>query len=372
MNRRTILHTIETAGPGGAETVLLRLAAGLDPSRFRSLALLPHEGWLSNRLRESGVPVFYADSRSWHDLHLPREMKRLIERERVDLIHSHLPGQNFYGCLAGLLTGRKSVVTYHGAFELARAVGWKGTVRLAAVRRMADAAVVVCDYVGALLRRAHFPSRKIVRIYNGIEVGKFGVVSDDRLRRELHLSPRTRLVGTVANLRGPKGYEFLIRAARSVVDCSPETHFISVGDIDPVIGQPLFALVDRLGLTDRFHFLGFRKDVPEVLSALDVFVLASVSEGFPLVALEAMAAGKPVVMTRSGGQQEVVDDGFTGLLIPPADAGALARGIEELLADPERAAEMAGRARAKAQAEFTLEKMLGQHEALYERLLEVA
>lgn len=371
MTRRTILHTIETAGPGGAETVLLRLASGLNEDRFRSLALLPQEGWLADRLRERGVPVVFANSNRWYDLRLPMEMKRLIDRERVDLVHSHLPGQNFYGCVAGLLTGRKKVVTYHGAFELARSQGWKGNIRLAAVRKMADAVVAVCDYVGRLLRGAHFSPKKIVRIYNGIGMETFGSAGDERIRRELNLPSGTRLVGTVANLRGPKGYAFLIQAARLVIDRFPECHFVAVGDIDAVLGRPLFDLVERLKLTNQFHFLGFRSDVPEILSELDVFVLASVSEGFPLVALEAMAASKAVVMTRSGGQQEVVEDGVSGLLVPPGDARGLAVGIGELLANPERAAEMAWRARCRVEADFTVEKMLREHETLYERLLEV-
>jgi glycosyltransferase involved in cell wall biosynthesis len=124
-----------------------------------------------------------------------------------------------------------------------------------------------------------------------------------------------------------------------------------------------------MGIQDRFHFLGFRKDVPELLQELDIFVLASVSEGFPLVALQAMAASRPMVVTRSGGPQEIIDDGRNGMLVPPADANALAEKISELLADPQQAKTLAQSALSKVSRTFSIEKMVSEYEGLYERLL---
>ena len=369
MRKFTILQTIETVGPGGAETVVLNLASQLDSSRFRSVVLLPREDWLSQRLRECGVPTFFIDSRGWYDFRLPLGMARLVRQEKIDLIHSHLPGQNFYSCVVGHWAGCKTIATYHGAIEVSRPAGLRGAIQLACVRRLADAVVVVCDHVGQMLRNARFPAEKIVRIYNGISVDRFQVSGNGRLKRELDLQNGAKLVGMVANLRESKGYEFFIQAARKVTDIMPETRFVAVGDMDPVIAKPLQQLIQRLGLQDRFTFLGFRSDVPEILSELDVFVLSSVSEGFPLVTLEAMAAAKPMIVTRSGGPQEIVEDGRTGLLIPPADPDALAGKICELLADPGRAATLARTARAKVASTFTLEKMLRDYERLYQRVL---
>lgn len=369
MRPRTILHTIETSGPGGAETVLLQVASLLNRDRFRSLALLPRSGWLSESLEAAGVPVHFVESRGWYDFRVPRAIRNLIRTQGIDLIHSHLPGHNFYSSIAGTLTNRPSVATYHGAVEFARTTPLKNRIRLATVSHLADVVVVVCDYVRALLESRHFPPEKIVRIYNGIGVSRFAAACDGRLRGELRLPEETRLVGTVANVRESKGYEYLIRAARRVVDRTPNAHFVAVGDVDPVLGRPLFTLVNELGLSGRFHFLGFRNDVPEILSALDVFVLASVSEGFPLVALEAMAAGKSVVMTRAGGQQELIEHGRNGLLVPAADAEALAAAITTLLVNPARAAAMARAAGTRVRTDFTLEKMVAGYETLYERLL---
>ena len=369
MRKYTILHTIETGGPGGAETVLWSLASLLDHDRFRSLALLPGGSWLPAKLREREVPTQLVDSKAWYDPSVIRAMVRLVKQEGVDLIHSHLPDQNFYSCLAGRVTGRKTIVTYHGPVELTYSKGIKGSTKLWFVRHSASAVVVVCDYVGRLLKQEGFPPEKIQRIYNGINVDRFSLSRVGKLRKELGCAEDTRLVGMVANIRVSKGYEFFIRAAGRVIEVFPETRFVAVGDIDQTLGRPLFSLVHELGLQDRFFFLGFREDIPEVLSELDVFVLSSVSEGFPLVTLEAMAAGKPVVVTRCGGPEEVIDDGQTGALVPPADPEALAGKICELLADPARAEALGEAARAKAHRLYSLEQMIRQYESLYLRIL---
>jgi glycosyltransferase involved in cell wall biosynthesis len=369
MKKFTILHTIQTAGPGGAETVVLELASRLDPSRFRSIVLLPREDWLSKNLRERNIPTFFVNSTAWHDFRLPRGMARLIRQEKVDLIHSHLPGQNFYSCAVGRLTGTRTIATYHGALELAQSQGLRGAIQLGTVRRSADAVVVVCDFMAKMLQDIKFPPRKIVRIYNGIQVERYEVPGDGRLRNELGLSNGTKIVGTVANLRQTKGYGFLVQAASKVLAVAPDTMFVAIGDVNQEIAKPLFEAIVRLGIQDRFRFLGFRRDIPELLNELDVFTLASVSEGFPLVALEAMAASRPIVVTRSGGPQEIIEDGRTGFLVSPGDPDALAAKICDLLTNPERAQHLARSARSKVGSTFRIENMISEYEHLYDRVL---
>jgi glycosyltransferase involved in cell wall biosynthesis len=173
----------------------------------------------------------------------------------------------------------------------------------------------------------------------------------------------------IANIRKPKGYEFFVRAARRVADRMPEARFVAVGDIDKDLGPPLRALVDQLGLQDQFFFVGSRPDVPEVLSSLDLFVLSSLSEGLPLVTLEAMAAGKPVVVTNTGGTSEVVQDSVTGFLVPPGDANALAARMCQLLENPVKAADMGAHARERVESQFTIPQMVQRYEQLYESVL---
>jgi len=290
----------------------------------------------------------------------------MVRREGVDLIHSHLPGQNFYSCLVGRLTGCKTIVTYHSAMELISAKRWRDALKLWVVRRSADKVVVVCDYVGGLLQNHSFKPGNLTRIYNGINSSRFNAPRKDWLRGELGFPNQTKLIGMVANVRQTKGHDFFIRAARRVADIHPQTRFLAVGDVDESLGQGLRRLVEQLDLGDRFFFLGFRHDIPDILGDLDVFVLPSISEGFPLVVLEAMAAGKPVVATRSGGPDEMIRDGQDGFLVPPADAEALAAKICLLLEQPEWAATLAQEGQRKIARQFSMEGMIRQYEELYE------
>jgi glycosyltransferase involved in cell wall biosynthesis len=124
-----------------------------------------------------------------------------------------------------------------------------------------------------------------------------------------------------------------------------------------------------LNLEDHFSLLGFRGDVPQILADLDVFVLSSVSEGLSIATIEAMAAGRPVVVTRSGGPQEIIEDRRTGLLVPPGDASALASGICEVLASSELASALGRNAQMLVEGKFSLKNMISSYESLYERCL---
>jgi glycosyltransferase involved in cell wall biosynthesis len=363
---KTILHTIETGGPGGAETVLLKLASRLDSTRFRSLVLLPRKGWLSAQLEKANIPVFFVQSHAWYDLRLPKALFTLARRKNVDIIHSHLPDQNFYSCLVGPMAGSKVVVTYHGSQQLSGSHGFKSAVKLGVVKRRARAVVVVSDYLKAKLIRAGFRADRVIRIHNGIDAVDVFAQTRASLRAELGCVNGSRLVGTVANLRGPKGYEYFLRAARLVADSMPEVRFAAAGEADPELTHKLDSLCRELKLEDRVLFLGFRRDVDQLLSAFDVFVLPSVNEGFSLATVEAMAAGRPVVATRSGGPEELIENGVTGLLVPTKDPETLAAKICEVLRNPLLASTLGQNAQAAVQAKFSLAKMVTEYSALYE------
>lgn len=366
MKKLNILHTIETSGPGGAENVLLLLVRRLDPERFRSVVVINEPGWLEDQLRELGLPTVRVTWKSWCDFRLPRALARLVRERKIDLIHSHLPDQNFYACLASRLSGCPTIVTYHGPVELSDAGTFRGWLKLQLVKRTASKVVVVCDYVRDMLKNIGFPEGSLCRIYNGIDTSRFAAVGTGELRRELNIPPATLLIGMVGNVRAPKGHEYFIRAARLIADQHPNTFFVISGDLHKTLAPPLFKLVSDLGLQDRIKFLGFREDVPRILTDLDIFVLPSTSEGFPLVVLEAMACAKPVVATRCGGAGEVVDDGRTGFMVPVADAPAIASRVGELLNQRERSASMGKAAKLRIESEFSVEGMVANYERLYE------
>ncbi len=368
MRPYTILQTIETAGPGGAETVLLNLSTHLDPGRFRTVVVLPPGRWLPKQLEERHVPTVIAESKSWHDPTLLRKMAQVIRNEHIDLIHSHLPDQNFYSCVVGLWEGRKTIATYHGAPQLA-GDGAKNAFKTWVVRHSAAKVVAVSDYLRRLLVESGFPPGKIARIYNGVDLNRYATAAAGKLRSELGLSESTPLVGMVGNIRPSKGYEYFIEAARKVAEALPDVQFVAVGEVDSQIGGRLIELVRQYGLGERFRFLGFRPDVALVLRDLDVFVLSSTNEGLSIATIEAMAAGAPVVATQSGGPEEIVEDGETGYLVPPGDAAALASRIVTLIENRPQAIAMARAAQGTVQSKFSLAGMVREYEALYERCL---
>ena len=366
MKRLNILHTIETSGPGGAENVLLLLVAGLAPERFRTVVVINEPGWLEDRLHELGLPTVRVQWNKWWDFRLPRALARMVEEEQIDLIHSHLPDQNFYACLASRLSGCPTIVTYHGPVELSDSGTLRGWLKLQLVKRTARKVVVVCDFVREMLKDIGFPEGTLHRIYNGIETSRFAAADAGVLRRELNCPPETVIVGMVANVRAPKGHEYFIRAARLIADQHPNTFFVISGDLHDTLAPPLFKLVNDLGLQERLRFLGFREDVPRILTDIDIFVLPSTSEGFPLVVLEAMACAKPVVATRCGGAGEVVEDGRTGFMVPVADAPAIASRVIELLNRKDKRASMGEAAKQHIESEFSVQAMVANYEHLYE------
>jgi glycosyltransferase involved in cell wall biosynthesis len=366
----TILHTIETGGPGGAETVMLELASGLDPARFRSLALVPGGRWLPDQLKARNVPLVIAKSPAWYDPALIRAMIRTVREEKVDLIHSHLPDQNFHSCVAGRLTGRKTIATYHGALRLSNTKGLRGAIKTWTVRKSAAAIVVVSDYLRRSFESERFPADRIFRIYNGINLGRFQNGGRGRIRAELGWQENTKIVGVVANLRRSKGFGYFVQAARRIADSIPESRFLVVGEIEDTLAREIKQSLRATHLDGQFSLLGFRSDVPEILNDLDVYVLSSTDEGLSIATIEAMAAGKPVVVTRSGGPQEIVEDGRTGFLVPPADPEALAGKVCEVLLHPELGARLGEAGRKEAEKRFALSTMIGEYEALYEKCLE--
>jgi glycosyltransferase involved in cell wall biosynthesis len=190
--------------------------------------------------------------------------------------------------------------------------------------------------------------------------------ADGGLRRELNCRPGTRLIGMMGNVRAPKGHEYFIRAARTIADRHPNTYFVISGDLHKTLAPPLFKLVSELGLQNQLKFLEYREDVPRILADLDIFVLPSTSEGFPLAVLEAMACAKPIVATRCGGAEEMVDDGRTGFTVPVANAPAIASRVIDFLDQMEMGTSMGMAAKLRVESEFSVQAMVRNYERLYE------
>src|SRR5262249_55821912 len=212
------------------------------------------------------------------------------------------------------------------------------------VYRLADRIITSGEAVASIVRAAGIPADRVVAIGPGLDTSRFHPnISGVAVRAELGLHGPA--VGLVANIRGSKGHAYFLEAARIVLRARPDTTFLIVGDgigFDDVRRR-----VKEMELDSRVIMTGFRRDVPEVMAALDVLVLPSIkSEAMSQVIPQALAVGTPVVGTTVGGTPELVRDGETGRLVPPADAPALAAAILDLLGEPARARALAHRGQA--------------------------
>ena len=357
----SILHVIDTGGPGGAETVFLQTTTGLDPDRFRSTPVIGHEGWLSSQLDVRGVAPEIAPAKGSFNARYLWQLTRIAHRHRVNVIVAHLYGSAVYSSILGRLLAIPIVSVLHGQTDISRAdrfASWKATI----VRNGSHRVVFVSDRLREELgRRLALAPSQCVTIPNGVDTAVFRPLPDRTLRSELGLPSDAVLIGAIGNVRAPKAYDVLLRAARVLVDRVPRAHLVIAGDDANALGRELVELRDALGLQPHVTFMGLRNDVARILNNLDVYVLSSNTEGFSIACIEAMACGVPVVATRSGGPEEILA-GDTGVLVRANDPVAIARAVESILTSTEFASRLVATALDRVHQEYSLGSMLARYE----------
>jgi glycosyltransferase involved in cell wall biosynthesis len=363
----TVVHYTDSTGFGGAEIALLTLLGGLDRSRWRSVLIHhAHPGLrlLVEKARDLGVTTrefqTLPGSRDWRWL---LRFGREIRRQEAAVFHAHLvwPLACTYGLAAAALFRVPAVVATQQLFAPVAAGHDARLHKIVSIG--VSRYIAVSESLARDLRPYLISNRKVTVIHNAVPKAPFVRAASGALREELtHGVPRP-IVLTLARLDRQKGLSYLVEAAARV----PGALFVVAGDGRQK--DSLQAQVRTLGLEDRVLLLGHRDDVPDLLAACDVFVLPSLFEGLPISVLEAMAAGKPVVATRIGGTDEAVEDGVTGLLVPPRDSDALAGAIRAVLADKSLAKRLGETGQFRVKQEFGSETMVSRTSRLYEELL---
>lgn len=364
-----VLLLIKGLGRGGAEQLLVNAAPYVDAARFsyEVAYLLPWKDALVHDLEDAGMRVHCLNGArgvGW----LAR-LGELLTQRRIDLVHVHSP---YVAIGARLLLARRRrprlVYTEHNPWERYHRATYLGNVltypRNDHVFAVSDQARRSIRYPRGLGRLRMPPVETLYHGSDPAAVARWG--SGDGVREEFGISEDALVVGTVANFKAHKGYPTLLRAAVRVRDEVPDVRFVLVGQgpLEPEIRR----LASELGLKDTVIFAGYREDVPRVAATFDAFVLASQHEGLSIALIEAMALGKPVVVTNAGGLAEVVEHQKEGLLVPAGDPVAVAQEIVALLSDSSLRHRLGAAARRRA-ADFDIRKAVRRIEEVYEALL---
>lgn len=362
-----VLWLIKGFGLGGAEMLLPMALPYLDRAAFayRAGYFLPWKDALVPRVEAGGIAVTCFDIRRHGDPRAVTRLTRYIRDHGIDLVHAHLPFTGVVARLAGRLTGVKVVYTEHNlwgrlnpAMRLLNrwSFGWN------------DFAIAVSRDVADSMRGVD--RSRLAVIDNGVDCAQLCATPDDSaaVRAEFGVAADAFLIGKVANLSPKKNHENLIEAfARFHGDC-PRSRLV-------LVGQPcgrdglLRDLATRLGVAGQVLFAGARTDVPRLVRALDVFVIASDFEGLPVALLEAMALRRAVAVTAVGGIPGVVRDGVEGLLVPPRRPDLLAAAFSRLHRDAGLRQRLGDCAHARVLARYDVASMVAQVESIYRRVL---
>lgn len=367
---KSILHVIDTGGPGGAETVFAEIAIGLRDRGYRSGAIVSREGWLAERLRGSGLSPYVVSASGSFNVAYLRRLRAIAIAEQAEIVIAHLLGSVVYSALMSFGTRMQVLGVFHGPSDLP-AGSSLNRLKAWIIDHRCKRAVAVSDALrNKLETELGLAPSGVMTIYNGIDVHRFAPQPERSLREELSIPEATILVGALGNIRAPKGYDVLLSAAAKLRESGRDFSFVIVGEPDRpgALMRELEDLRARLDLTDRVTFLGFRSDTAHVLNSLDLFVLPSRTEGFSLACVEAMACGLPIVATRSGGPVELLGPERAGVLVEPGDPDALARAILMVASDPQLSGELKQRARDAAVRRFSVSAMLDAYERLIQTL----
>jgi glycosyltransferase involved in cell wall biosynthesis len=375
--RPAVLHLIGTFHQGGSERQALQLARLLaEDGRYTvQVACLRRDGpllaelerWYTGEVAEFPLTTFH-DRNAFVQV---RRLGRLLRERRVSVVQTHDFYTNVFGVTAAALA--RVPVRIAARRETA---GVRTPLQLRverAVYRLAHAVVVNADAVGRQLRSEGLPAKKIVTVYNGVDLDRVapapGLSRADRLALfPLPAEPGRRLVTIVANLRLPvKDHATFLRAAARVRAAVPEAAFVLAGEGE--LAGPVAALAEEAGLRRHVFLVGRCERLADLLAISEVCVLSSRAEGFSNAILEYMAAGRVVVATDVGGAREAVVEAETGHLVAPGDDEGMAARIIELLREPARARRMGERGRQVVEARFSVQAQLDGTRRLYDRLL---
>lgn len=352
-----ILHSESSLAWGGQENRIALECLGMMRRGHELSLIVQPESKLYARLNNRGIKIYPVRMRSGFDLKAIFITMAILKKERIQIVHTH---SSIDSWVVGL------------------ASRWYGKVLILRTRHVATAIRATFPYrylchclitTGENIRRIFIDKYKlaedkVVSIPTGVDLRLFSPdVSGEKVRQQLGLGKEIPLLGHVGIFRGKKGHRYFLEACRSIKEEIPQARFLIVGE--GPIEKHIREWIKELSLEREVILTGFREDINEVLASLDILVMSSVDEGVPQVISQALAVGKRVVASSIGGIPELIKDGVTGLLVPPADPRAITQACLRLLRDKSLSSCLGQAGRKLVEEKFSLEAMLDKIEGIY-------
>ncbi|MBN8655981.1 MAG: glycosyltransferase [Anaerolineae bacterium] len=369
MDKPHVFHMIDGLTFGGAETLLRDLAAGLESRGYQITVGYSTPGPFVSELEKKGVRLVRFPRLGLIDPFLTLRLVRFMRKEKPQVFHTHLFKSDFHGRLAARLAGVPVVVsTLHNNDVWAN--NWLMGHLYGATSVWADRLIAVSEEVRQFhLQKTGVAAEKLIVIQNAVDVNAFvgHETEAKQIRTEFNITADAPLFGIVGRLKPQKNVSMFLQAAVEILRQQPNARFLIVGD-GPLMPE-LEAQARELGLFPAVIFAGMRKDVPAILSALDVLVLSSLWEGLPVILLEAMASSLPVVSTAVDGVVGVVDPDVTAFLTPSGEPALFAEACIRLAQDPQLRKKMGRAGFEKVMQNYSLDAMIDRISDLYLQLL---
>jgi glycosyltransferase involved in cell wall biosynthesis len=365
-----VLHLISSSGFFGADNMLIELSKGLRHTTFSPIIGVfknlhnPHLEVVKEAKRHN-FPVEIFPCKGRLDLRAILSIRRFLEGQKFDIIHTHGYKSNLYALAASFGKKVPRVTTCHNWLGDAPKMRFYARLDKFFLNRF-DRLIAVSDSLRQEILKQNISPQKVLTIYNGVGIDRFNTQKKpDNIRTEFGIDEGCKIIGTVGRLSEEKGHIHLLHAAKKVIREYPKTVFLIVG------GGPLRQRLEAKSslLATPFIFTGVRNDMPVIYSIMDIFVLPSLTEGLPMALLEAMASQRPVVATKVGAVPRVIKHGSSGLLIKPADVEGLAKAIMDLLANPQKGHYLAKNAYEIVRQHFSSQGMAEKYVEVYKEVL---
>lgn len=372
MNKINLLHIYQNSKIGGVQQQLLSILKEYDREIITpTFCCFAPKGEIGIEIEKLGIDLV-ALNRSRYNKFSPgilMDLYKLVKKKNIHIIRTHRYRANLYGRLAAWFAGSPVIIaSVHDNYRTDRRLGRRIINRI--LSKITDRMVAVSEAIkNDIIKYDNIEPSKILVIPNGIDTKKFDPERKFiNVREELSIKTDDIVVGFIGRLVPAKGLEYLIDAVLHLKDKYKKLKLIIIGN-----GSIINDLKDNTR-KNKVHkhviFTGERRDIPDILSCIDIFVMPSVAEGLPNALLEAMAMGKPVVATKVGGIPEVIQNGINGLLVPPHDAGSLAEAIISLIDNDNLAKKIGQASREFILEHYSIRSTVHKWQSLYISILE--